>query len=224
MDRAPGADTLHVWTIALDEAGPTTDVTSLSAEERARAARFVADEDRRRFVRAHAGLRAILAGYLGVSPSAVTLTTGRWGKPGLDPDRHGSALRYSLSHSHDVALVVVGRDRDVGVDVERVRPLADLDGLVTRFFSPGERAALARTPAQRRQATFFAVWTLKEAYLKARGEGLSRPPESVEITLDASGDGASACALDAGAAGRRWELFRLSHLDGYAAAVAVEAG
>ena len=221
VDRPPGPDTLHLWTLALDEPGPTAELGWLSAEESARAARFVAEQDRRRFVRAHAGLRSILAGYLGVAPAAVTVTTGSLGKPGLDPGRHGTALRYNLSHSHGVALVVVGSHRAVGVDVERVRPLPDLDGLVARYCAPGEQAALGRLPPDRRLEAFFTVWTLKEAYLKARGEGLHQRPESVEITLDPDDARASVRALDE-AAGRRWDLFRLRHPAGHAAAVAVE--
>jgi 4'-phosphopantetheinyl transferase len=118
----------------------------------------------------------------------------------------------------------VGRGRDVGVDVECVRPLPDLDGVAARFFSPGEQARLGALPPDERLGTFFALWTLKEAYLKARGDGLSRPPESVEITLDAGLDRASVRELDAADDGRRWELFALRHVTGYAAAVAVERG
>jgi 4'-phosphopantetheinyl transferase len=214
-------DSVDVWTVTLDEAGPTAPVACLSPEERARADRFVAERDRRRFVRAHGALRAILAAYLGAPPSSVAVVTGPWGKPTLDPARHGSALRYNLSHSHEVALVVVARDRDVGVDVEQIRPLPDLEAIAARFFAPGERAGLACLAADRRPAAFFALWTLKEAYLKARGEGFGRPPESVEITLDAGHDRARVRHLDRVDDGRRWELFPLRQPAGYAAAVAI---
>jgi 4'-phosphopantetheinyl transferase len=214
------ADTIHLWTIRLDEADRSG--APLSTDERDRAARFRFDADRRRFVSARAAVRSILADYLGLPPGSVVFTTGPWGKPMLDPARHGPALRFNLSHSHELALVVVARDRDVGIDVERQRVLPDLERIVARFFSAAERAALERLSADHRPDVFFRLWTLKEAYLKASGDGFSRNVQDIVVDLDADEQRASVRALDRPDDHRRWQFFTLTPEAGYVAAIAVE--
>ncbi len=214
-------DTAHVWTIALEDADP--DHGTLSADERVRARRFRFDADRRRFVAAHAALRSVLAGYLDAAPASVVFTTGPRGKPMLDAAIHGAALRFNLSHSHELALVVVARDRDVGIDVERMRVLPELPGIVARFFSAAERATLDRLPPDHRLHAFFRLWTVKEAYLKACGDGLARGLDQLDVELAPDERGASVRALDRPDEGRRWELFSLTPAAGYVAAVAVDA-
>jgi 4'-phosphopantetheinyl transferase len=214
-------DTVHLWTIRLDEADP--DQAALSSDERERAVAFRFERDRRRFVAAHAALRSILARYLEVSPESLVFLTGARGKPMLDPARHGAAVHFNLSHSHELALVAVIRDRDVGVDVERARAVPDLEGLVARFFAPAEQAALGRLPADRRPEAFFRVWTLKEAYLKACGDGLSRELRHIVVDLDADAQRARVQALDRPGDDCRWEVFTLAPEPGYVAAIAIEA-
>jgi len=223
-DVALGPDTAHVWTIALEDADPHGETAeALSTEERERARRFRFDLDRRRFVAARMALRSVLAGYLSAAPASVVFTAGPWGKPMLDASIHGTALRFNLSHSHELALVVVARDRDVGVDVERMRVLPDLEGIVARFFSAAERATLDRLPRDRRLHAFFRFWTVKEAYLKACGDGLNRGLDHLDVELGADQQRASVRALDRPDDERRWELFSLTPRAGYVAAVAVDA-
>jgi 4'-phosphopantetheinyl transferase len=223
-DTVLAMDALHVWTIALDVPPPPGDpADGLSPEERARATRYRFDVDRRRFVTARSALRSILGGYLGVPPAAVAFTTGPSGKPMLDAGRHDPILRFNLSHSHDVALVVVAHDRDVGVDVERLRRLPDPEAIVARFFSADERVALARLPPARRLPAFFRVWTVKEAYLKACGEGFRRDLRQIEVQGGCDQPRPHIRALDHADDRCGWECFQLTPGTGYTAAVVVEA-
>ena len=129
-----GEDEVHVWRIALDCGDGDSLRSGLSSDELARAARFHFERDRTRFSVARAALREILAHYLGASPDEIAFVYGGHGKPALAPP-HGD-LRFNLSHSHDVALCAVARGREVGVDVERIRELDDLeenpDGMFSR--------------------------------------------------------------------------------------------
>jgi 4'-phosphopantetheinyl transferase len=214
---------LHVWTIALDVSPPTEHPEEwLSAEERARASRYRFEADRRRFVAARTALRAILARYLCVPPASVIFTTGSWGKPMLDGARHGTTLRFNLSHSHELALVVVAHDRDVGVDVERVRMLPELDGIVARAFSADERMTLERLPPERRLHAFFKSWTAKEAYLKACGQGLRREPRHIEVQGSCDDERPKIRVLDPPDDRHRSEVFWIMPRAEYAAAIAVE--
>ena len=221
MKLSPGD--VHVWTVTLDVRAWGDYLTNggLDVHEVARATRFHFEADRRRFVISHAATRMILARYLGVTPGAVFVRAADGEKPGLAPDRHGAGLRFNVSHSHEVAVVAIG-DREVGVDVERVRPLPDLDALVARWFSRPERHAFEALPPAARVQAFFACWTLKEAYLKGCGDGLSRALDGFTVTvapdevprLDHVGDRVGDEA--------RWALRRLVLPTGYVGAVAVD--
>lgn len=141
----------------------------LSADERARAGGFATAALRADYVTAHAGLRAILAGYLGAEPGELAFTAGRWGKPALAPPRHG--LEFSLSHSAGLALVAVSAAGPVGVDLERIA--APLDEIADLAFSPGEVAELAAADGAARMRRSHALWCAKEAAAKAEGTGLA---------------------------------------------------
>ena len=210
-----GPAQVHVWRVALDAA--PWDV--LPPDEIDRGRRFHFDADRKRFAGSHAALRLILGAYLGAVPRDITMVVDPGGKPRLDPSRHATELRFNLSHSHELALVAVAHGREVGIDVEHHRPLPDLDDLAARFFSVGERHALAALSGSERARAFFELWTLKEAYLKACADGVLRL-EAVEVTLMASGPVLRLADRPDDAS--RWTLTRLAAGVDYSAALAVE--
>jgi len=152
----------------------------LSKGEQARAARFKFDRDRRLFTVAHAALRSICATYLRTSPRTVEFAEGPYGKPKLASDS-GTDLRFNLSHSGELALIAAALKREIGVDLECVRDF-DCDPVAERFFTALEVADLRslRKPLQR--SAFYKCWTSKEAFLKAKGTGLSGKLDEVEIS------------------------------------------
>jgi 4'-phosphopantetheinyl transferase len=176
------ADDVHVWSMSLDlsEAEQRRLERVISAEETARAERFVFPADRRRYVAAHGLLRSILSGYLGASPGAIAFRSNSDGKPRL---AHPERVRFNLSHSGFLGLLAVSADREVGVDIEEIRDIGDMEDLAKTCFSPVERAALAAVPTAQRKWAFFAGWTRKEAFLKALGDGLLRPLDSFDVNL-----------------------------------------
>jgi 4'-phosphopantetheinyl transferase len=175
---------VHVWRVCLDGPVPLAELEGhLSRDELRRAARFRFERDRRRFVVARAALRGILADYLGEPPGRLRFAQGLHGKPILATPYCDSGLRFNVSHAEELALCAVTRGREVGVDVEWVRPLPDADALAERFFSAAERAALGQLPAARRLQAFFCCWTRKEAYLKAVGAGLLQPLDSFDVSV-----------------------------------------
>jgi 4'-phosphopantetheinyl transferase len=213
------ADEVHVWRVDLAGQSDAGGLAVLSDAERARADRFQFLADRARFVASHTALRAILASYLDVAPVALAFGESTHGKPFVEAPDAGRELRFSLSHSGDVALVAVGLGREVGVDVERVRPLDDLEGFAARYFSAAERDALARVPSGKQLRAFFEIWTLKEAYLKACGEGLMRALDAFDVTV---GDAQPRllAVRDRPGDEARWTLLRLAPGEGYVGALA----
>ncbi len=156
---------IHVWRIVLDQPPPER-LHPPSAGEAARAARFRDPRARERYLHAHRALRTILAG---LTSARLDFGLTEKGKPYLPGD---PGLRFNLSRSDGIALIAAGRGIDVGVDVERRRPIPEYEAIAERFFPPSEWAALSRTAPEDRERDFFRRWTRLEAMLKARGIGL----------------------------------------------------
>ena len=150
----------------------------LDAGERARAARYCVPVVRRRFVAARGILRELLGAHLGTHPAQVRFAPNAWGKPELAEGPH-----FNLAHSGDLVLYAV-TEREVGIDVERVRPLENPEGLAKRFFSSTESEALQALPPTLRFKAFLITWVRKEAYVKARGEGLHHPLTAFDVPVD----------------------------------------
>ena len=167
MISLPRLNEVHVWDADLRAWPPRA---CLSREERERAGRLRFPADRTRFAAARTVLRSLAGAYLGIDPRDVAFAKGPHGKPML-ADR-GTSLRFSVAHAGDIALFAFARAREVGVDLEPLADLPELDLLLARFCAPDERAAFARLDPGPRLAAFYRTWTRIEARGKARGTGL----------------------------------------------------
>lgn len=213
---------VHVWRAKLETPWSWAFDEALTLDDRARAHRFRFESDRRRFCVARASLRLILSRYLKTKPHRLQIESGEYGKPYFADAKATQGLRFNLSHSNQLALIAVSRDREVGVDVEYMRPDFVTEEVAAHFFSPAEVEEFRAVPRELRIQSFFNCWTRKEAYIKARGEGLYCPLDQFEVSL---APGAPAALLNSRvAAGEvdRWRLENLSPANGYAATVAVE--
>jgi 4'-phosphopantetheinyl transferase len=217
-------DEVHVWRIALDE---PDDVVSrlagvLAPDERARAARFLAPVHGQRFRVGRGMLRAILARYLGLEPDRIEFTYGPHGKPSLAAASRTADVRFNLAHSKDVALLGVCLGRELGVDVEAVRPLEDAERIVGRFFSAREQADFFGVAPELRQHAFFLGWVRKEAYIKAIGTGLALPLADFDVTLTPGAPPRLLHVAGRPEEPRRWSFAQLDVGDAFRGAVAVE--
>jgi 4'-phosphopantetheinyl transferase len=219
------ASMIHVWRAKYVDRPhrPEGFTASLSAEEKARADRFVRASDRDRFIFAHGMLRSILARYTGCRPRQIVLKTNAYGKPALAGPTGPGGLRFNLAHSGDMVLVALGRDDDVGVDVEFMRSMPDLHQMISRCFSQEEQRYFGHLPAARVERTFFEYWTLKEAYLKGIGRGLSYPLEAVHIEEDRQRADSGEWYTATPDKGPPWQCLLLSPAPDYAGALAAES-
>ncbi len=176
---------VHVWRAFLDRSPCEVEAAALllSEDEQARAARFRVAAVRDRFTVCRAILRRLAGMYAAVPPASLRFGYREHGKPYLDPTPGPRDIRFNLSHSHSLALFAFAVSREVGVDLEMVRPERDHQKLAARFFSSREVAALQALAPEERSAAFFQCWTRKEAYLKARGEGLAIPLASFSVSV-----------------------------------------
>ncbi len=194
----------------------------LSTDEQQRASRFHFQRDRNHFVLARGILRTILSRYLNVSPDQIVFSFSEYGKPALSLEMDDRTLRFNVTHSHDIALYAVTRGREIGIDIELVREdFASLE-IAEHFFSPTEVSMLYSLPHASRAKAFFDCWTRKEAYIKARGEGLSYPLHKFTVSLDPQSPTGLLSVDDDPSQAARWTLVELLAGQGYRAALAVE--
>lgn len=202
-------DEIHVWCVGLDEAADAAALAAcLSAGERERAGGLPSSAHRRRFVAARATLRQLLGCYLGEEPGAVVFAHGAHGKPFLPQ----GGLHFNVSHTQGLVLYAIASAREVGVDVEWMRPQVAHERIAARFFAPEEQEMLAQVPAEERRVAFYHIWTRKEAYLKACGDGLAAGLGTFAVSLEAE-------ALLRSDEGRRWKLVAWEPAAGYVAAL-----
>lgn len=178
---------IHVWLVTLDAPQSVVDALriNLSPDELERAAKFVFERHRHRFIVGRACLRILLGGYLGRPPAKLEFHYGPCGKPELAHRESQTGLRFNLAHSKSTALVGVASKQEIGIDVEHWRNMTDGKDIAERFFAREEIEQLNSLQPERWQQGFFACWTRKEAYIKARGEGLSVPLNEFAITVRA---------------------------------------
>lgn len=220
----PVPDVVHVWRASLDVAPSSLEAlaTTLSPDESARAARFARPMDRDRYVAARGILRDVLGRYMGRPAAAVRIRYGPHGKPELERESDAPRLQFNLSHAAGLALFAVADSRRVGVDVERVDPALAKERIPEQFFSPREVTALRALPAALQPEAFFTCWTRKEAYVKARGAGLSLRLDQFDVALAPGEPAALLRTDDDPLEAARWSLWALTPGPGYVGALAVE--
>ena len=156
-------------------------------------------------------MRSICASYLRTSPKSIEFAEGRYGKPKLALAARGG-LEFNLSHSGECALIAAALHREVGVDLEFIRDF-DFEQVAQRFFTAREVAALRSLPKPQQRSGFYKCWTSKEAFLKAKGTGLSGELDEVEIAPMKDGEVRIRAAVPG------WSLMELPAGDGYVAAL-----
>jgi 4'-phosphopantetheinyl transferase len=181
----PFGGALELVTVRLDVSSSVAGELErrLTFEERQRARRLVFERDRRRFIVRRGRLRQLLGARLGVRPEAVELDTGPGGKPELAWGGTGAGLRFSVSHTGDVASYAFTRGRDVGIDIETVRAWPEAEDIAALSFSPSELEVWRTIPPKDKPLAFSTWWTRKEAFVKATGDGLSRALDNFDVTF-----------------------------------------
>src|SRR5580700_9321871 len=214
---------VDVWRVRLDEwktAGLEAGI--LSPDELGRATRFHFEKDCLHFSRCRSALRQLLGGYLQIPAAKVRFEYLTAGKPRLVAEQNPRSLQFNVSHSAGMALIAVGSQHRLGIDIEKIRSDVDTSSLAERFFSLRERTGLQSLPDHLRIQGFFACWTRKEAFLKATGEGLSFPLGDFSVTTHPDLDPELEEIKGNTDEGKQWFLTDLSVVDGFRATVACE--
>ena len=207
---------VHIWRAWLDAdaQGLSRLREFLSKDEISRANRFIFPRDRNHFIVARGRLRELLGMYLRRDPQSSRFLVGKFGKPALMDEND---LRFNLTHSHGLAVYGFAMNRELGIDVEKIRPDFGGEEIAERYFSETEQQELRELPVEVRATAFFLCWTRKEAYIKARGDGLQIPLASFDVSLS-PGKPETLRSSDS----QRWSLLSFTPTPGYAAAIITE--
>jgi 4'-phosphopantetheinyl transferase len=216
---------VHLWQVftqTFQSRGPKLNQL-LSGEESDQLKRFYFEKDRTRFAVAHGTLRILAGRYLNIPPRLVNFRKQSNGKPELAEYRTAESFSFNLSHSHQLVVLAFSRYPNLGVDVEYIRPMPDFQQIADCYFHENERAAFQSVPLCKREKAFFDYWTRKEAFVKATGEGLSRPLNSFFTSIGSVKQGGML-----GIGGERiitadWNLLSFTPAWDYTGAVAFEA-
>lgn len=219
----PRDDEVHVWRVRTDRAAGDLArwEAVLSADELERASHFHLEPHRHRFLMARGVLRALLAGYAGTAPEDLSFRYAEHGKPYL-PREVAGGLDFNLAHSGQVVLFAIGWGREVGVDVEHTDRDVGWQQVARRFFAAAEYEALEALPPPQRRAGFFNCWTRKEAYLKARGRGLSVGLGSFSVSLAPAQPAELTWTAEGASTPGEWRLEALEPAPGYTGAVCAQ--
>lgn len=219
----PGRERVHIWCTELDSYGQQSqaDAHILEASELERANRFHFTGDRAKFILRRVVLRKLLGYYLRIDPCDIRYKTNESGKLALD-EQFNSNLQFTLSVSGELALIACAEERQIGIDLEKVRTGVDVILIAERFFSSREASILSSLPAGQQIQGFYNCWTRKEAVVKALGRGLSLALDSFDVSLTPGEPARILDAREAALEALRLTLQDIAPADGYTAALAVE--
>jgi 4'-phosphopantetheinyl transferase len=218
MPSIPGRE-IHVWQARIDPA--PTHVAGLedilSPDEKERAGRFMFEHLKSAFVVSRGTLRVLLGNYLEIAPRDVLFRYGTNGKPAL---AGSGVIDFNASHSDGLAVFGFTRGCEIGIDVEKVRPIEDMRNIADHFFCAEEAAELMSLEPGLRERAFFNCWTRKEAYIKATGKGLSEPLDSFRVSLEPGRPARLIHIRGDALAAQKWAFHDLPVASGYVAALA----
>jgi len=210
---------IHIWTLPTEASSEVVARFErvLVSEEADRAARFRIGYLRESFVIARGALRSLLGLYLNVHPANIRFVYGLRGKPAL---AFAPGIEFNVTHSGSLAVIAVTKGCPIGVDVELIRPLTDMQDIANRFFCPEEATEVMSLPLAERERAFFRCWTRKEAYVKAIGDGLSTLLDDFRVTVEPNTAVRFVHVAHDFAAAEAWMLHDLCIAPDYAAALA----
>src|SRR5262245_9653237 len=218
-----GSDEVHIWRASLDQNAKiiTNLAALLSQSEYQRAVKYHRSVDSDRFIVGRGILRKIISAYLGLSPGKLQVSYNEYGKLAISDDQNDRDLNFNLSHSGELARYAVTRERVVGIDIEYIRKNFATLEIAEHFFSMDELAALKSLPVDLRTTGFFTCWSRKEAFIKAKGMGVSYPLGRFTVSLAPDEPPALLKVDDDEREAGQWKMYELRPGAGYVATMLV---
>ncbi len=213
---------IHIWRLRFSKASHDPEEFYryfLSQDEKERADRLKFQTDRNNFLLARGHLRSLLSAYLYKEPKEFELCYGSYGKPYISKDSNPDNISFNLSHSRGTSFYALTKEREIGIDIEYLRPVSRAQKIIDRFFSEEERAYYHNQPSGKKLETFFMLWCRREAYTKALGTGFNLPESKIDISFVTGEKKNNIDLIDNG--GSSLSMIEITVQQGYAASLAV---
>jgi 4'-phosphopantetheinyl transferase len=213
---------VHVWQARIDNSSVYSEDTSstLSQDERERAHKFQFQKDREHFILRHYQLRLILSKYCGCQPHEIKFRYNSYKKPFIFMPEF-KEIKFNISFSHDLMLVGLNRHKDIGIDIEKVHEIHDLETVAVNNFSSRELKILNETLDKTK--TFFKIWTRKEAFIKATGKGMYYPLKTFCVNINSTGNCEHLVIFNRPIRSKQWRIAELNTSEGYIASLAIKS-
>jgi len=221
--KIPDKEEVHIWMVDLNISQTIQqhfEKSFLSEEELTKAKGFKFNHHRLQFSASHGYLKLILARYLDCCPSIIEYGIKKYGKPFLKNPTTQYKIRFNMSHSQDIALYAVTLDTEVGVDIEIIKENLNILDLIEHVFTTREKSIFKEIEEDKKTKVFYDVWTRKEAYLKATGEGLNFPLNKIEVIVHQN-EQVRLLNVEENQSVNPWFLYSLE-MPGYSASIAIE--
>lgn len=217
-------DQVHIWRFSIESLDEHSDsfARTLSDDERTRAKHYHFLRDRTKFLVRRGMLRVILGRYLSVEPNRIQFDHGTYGKPRLASKFDSDRLEFNLAHSHNLAVYAFTRKRRIGIDLEKIQPLPNLEQISSQFFTSQESEKIQRLDGNARLLAFYHCWTRKEAYVKAIGNGLTHPLDQFQVSVEPTQPARLVRVKGQSQETARWSFKSFVPASGYVSALAVE--
>ncbi len=219
-------DKIHVWYVSMDQQVSRLQrmESILSVDERMRAERYHFERDRNRFIMGRGILRTIISWYLNIESGKLRFCYGKHGKPELADKFGRGTICFNLSHSAGLALYAFARGQAIGVDIENIRDIYEMEQIAERIFSEKEKIFFHSLPKSKKKEAFFNCWTRKEAFIKAIGDGLHWPLNKFDVSLSQAEPARLLSIQGDATKASKWHLEDLKTFSGFVAACVVECG
>jgi len=215
---------VHIWAVDLNNLKVRGNEAEkmIPKAEREKSKRFRLEILRTRYIKGHHLLRTLLGMYLGIDFFDQEFHYNQYGKPSLKNEKDSNSIYFNLSNSENICVCAFTKDGDVGVDMEKIHNMTNMDSIVERFFSPSENIKFCSLPEHSRKKSFFKYWTRKEALLKAMGVGLSFPLDKFDVLSDEDNASQVSIITRHQNAETEWTLRDIDIFEGFASALALE--
>ena len=214
-------DQIHIWKLDLNLHKVNLKhlyENVLSPDEKKRSDKLKSKDDQKRSIYSRGLLRKKLGDYLDVNPAEINFSYNKYGKPSLNAEVHTEDLKFNVSHSKDIVVYAITKNREIGIDVEYLKDVSRAEKIIDRFFSEEEKNFYNSQPEHKKKWAFFALWTRKEAYSKAMGRGIGLPSKDFELNLIPDNNRSSSNSFKKS----KWMLYNVEIESEYLAALATE--
>ncbi len=216
-------DEIHIWRFNLDPVKSFNEffINLLSDEEKKQVEKIKLGDVKNRSIISKAIIKNIISNYLGLNIKQIIFSYNEFGKPVIPERINSFRLNFNISHSGDLGLIAITRKNLIGIDVEKMNELDQIDDIINLCFTETEKYMLSCLESTEKKEVFYKIWTGKEAFIKAIGKGFSFPLKNISFRLNSKKEMVIGEILDPMNTGKDWQIYNFNPQDNYTSALVI---